>query len=84
MPPGSETAKARERAEAQRSQDVKGKGSGKGTSKEGGKDPPRIPGKLPPTFVAMLRVKRIHSCRLKREKKRLSIRHTRRGHGTCF
>ena len=53
VPPGSETAKARARAEAQRSQDVKGKGSGKGTSKEGGKDPPRIPGKLPPTFVAM-------------------------------
>ena len=52
VPPGSETAKARARAEAQRSQDGKGKSSGKGTSKGGSKDPPRIPGKLPPTFVA--------------------------------
>ena len=53
VPPGSETAKARARAEEQRSQDVKGKGSGKGTSKEGDREPLRIPGKLPPTFVAI-------------------------------
>ena len=36
VPPGSSTAKARERAEARKSQEMKGKGSIKGSCEEGG------------------------------------------------
>ena len=53
VPPGSATALARQRAEATKLQDPKGKGSTKGTPKGKGKTSEvKAVGKLPPTFVA--------------------------------
>ena len=52
VPPGSDTARARERAEAKKFQEMKGKGSTKGTSKGWGKlSSVKGAGKLPSTFV---------------------------------
>ena len=53
VPPGSATAIARQRAEASKLQDPKGKGSTKGTPQGKGKaSEMKAVGKLPPTFVA--------------------------------